>query len=122
MNNVSLMGRLVADPVVRVTSNDVTVANFTLAIDRGYGDDKTADFIDVVAWRATAEFVANWFRKGMRVAVSGSIQTRVWEADDGSRRKSVEVVAREVFFADSPRDQPFDGKKPRGSKGNIRKR
>ena len=92
LNKAILMGRLVAEPELRHTPNNIAVASFTLAVDRTYGQDKQTDFLDIVAWRSTAEFVSKWFHKGMLVAVSGRIQTRNWEDKQGNKRKSVEVV------------------------------
>ena len=106
LNKAILMGRLTADPELRKTSGDVSVTTFTLAVNRSFtrqGEQAQTDFIDIVAWRSTAEFAAKWFTKGMQVAVSGKIQTRTWEDKQGNKRKSVEVVADEVFFADSKR-------------------
>ncbi|MBR4304808.1 MAG: single-stranded DNA-binding protein [Clostridia bacterium] len=106
LNKAILMGRLTADPELRKTSGDVSVTTFTLAVNRSFtrqGEQAQTDFIDIVAWRNTAEFAAKWFQKGMQVAVSGKIQTRTWEDKQGNKRKSVEVVADEVFFADSKR-------------------
>jgi single-strand DNA-binding protein len=106
LNKAILMGRLTADPELRKTSGDVSVTTFTLAVNRSFtrqGEQAQTDFIDIVAWRSTAEFAAKWFQKGMQVAVSGKIQTRTWEDKQGNKRKSVEVVADEVFFADSKR-------------------
>lgn len=123
LNKVILMGRLTAYPELRHTQNNIPVASFTLAVDRSFGQEKQTDFLDIVAWRNTAEFVSKWFSKGMLVAVSGRLQTRTWEDKQGSKRKSVEVVADEAFFAESkkgssdqqqnfsPADdfEPFDG-------------
>ena len=110
LNKAILMGRLTADPELRKTSGDVSVTTFTLAVNRSFtrqGEQAQTDFIDIVAWRNTAEFAAKWFQKGMQVAVSGKIQTRTWEDKQGNKRKTVEVVADEVFFADSKRgDSP----------------
>lgn len=120
LNRAILMGRLVADPELRKTANDTSVTTFTLAVNRSFsrpGEQAQTDFIDIVAWRGTADFAAKWFTKGMQVAVSGKIQTRTWEDKAGQKRKSVEVVADEVFFADSKRGdapardtmpEPFD--------------
>lgn len=106
LNRAVLMGRVVADPEMRKTASNTSVTSFTLAVQRSYGKDeeKQTDFIDIVAWRGTAEFAAKWFTKGMQVAVSGKIQTRTWEDKEGHKRKAVEVVADEVFFADSKRE------------------
>ena len=111
LNHIVLMGRLTRDPELRRTGSGVAVASFSIAVDRDFGSrdggEKETDFIDIVAWRGTADFAAKWFTKGMQVAVSGKIQTRTWEDKQGNKRKSVEVVADEVFFADSKRgDSP----------------
>jgi single-strand DNA-binding protein len=105
------MGRLTSDPELRHTPNGVAVSTFTLAINRRFtkaGEQKTADFIDIVCWRNNAEFASKYFRKGQQVAIVGSIQTRNWKDKDGNNRKSTEVIADEVFFADSKKDSsPF---------------
>lgn len=107
LNNVVLMGRLVADPELRHTPNDIAVTSFTLAVNRSYakaGTDRATDFIDIVAWRSTAEFVSKYFTKGQLVAVQGSIQTRTYQDKDGNNRKAFEVVASNVYFADAKKD------------------
>lgn len=107
LNKAILMGRLTADPELRQTPNNISVVSFTLALDRSYakpGEQKQTDFIDIVAWRQTAEFVSKYFRKGQLVAVAGRIQTRMWEDKQGNKRKSTEVVADEVHFAEAKRD------------------
>lgn len=109
LNKAILMGRLVADPELRHTPSNTPVSSFTLAVNRSFGKGDQTDFIDVVAWQSTAEFVSKWFRKGMLVAVAGRISTRTWEDKQGQKRKSVEVVADEVHFAESKKDtQPRD--------------
>ncbi len=107
LNVAILMGRLVADPELRHTPNDVSVTSFTIAVDRSYvksGADRQADFIDIVAWRSTADFVCRYFHKGQLVAVQGSIQTRSYTDKDGNKRKAFEIVADNVHFAESKRD------------------
>lgn len=107
LNNVVLMGRLVADPELRHTPNDIAVTSFTLAVNRSYakaGAERATDFIDIVAWRSTAEFVSKYFTKGQLVAVQGSIQTRTYQDKEGNNRKAFEVVASNVYFADSKKD------------------
>ncbi|NLG92443.1 MAG: single-stranded DNA-binding protein [Clostridiales bacterium] len=107
LNVAVLMGRLVADPELRHTPNDISVTSFTLAVDRSYvkaGAERQADFIDVVAWRSTADFVCKYFHKGQLVAVQGSIQTRTYTDKEGNKRKAFEVVADNVHFAESKRD------------------
>ena len=103
MNQCQIMGRLTGDPKLRQTRNGPMVASFTLAVERRF-QRETVDFIDVVAWRNTAEFCSKYFSKGMRVAVSGSIQTRMYEDKDGNTRKAYEVVADAVYFADGKRE------------------
>lgn len=108
LNKVILMGRLTRDPELRHTQSDIPVASFTLAVDRGYSrrDDsqqQSADFINIVAWRNTAEFVSKWFSKGQLVAVSGRLQVRNYKDRDGNNRTATEVVADECFFAESKR-------------------
>jgi len=102
LNVAILMGRLVADPEIRHTPNDIAVTSFTIAVDRSYvksGAERQADFIDIVA-----EFVCKYFRKGQMIAVQGSIQTRSYTDKDGNKRKAFEIVADNVHFADSKRD------------------
>jgi len=105
LNNVCLVGRLTRDPELRHTANETPVCNFTLAVDRRFKSDgqPTADFINIIAWQNTAEFVEKWFTKGMRVFAVGRIQTRNWEDRDGNKRYSTEVVADQVGFADGKR-------------------
>lgn len=117
LNKAILMGRLTRDPELRTTPNGVSVASFTLAVDRNYarqGEQKQTDFLDIVCWRQTAEFVSKYFTKGQQVAVTGSIQTRKWQDKNGQNRVSVEIVADEVFFADSKREP---GARPAGNFG-----
>ena len=107
LNVAVLMGRLTADPELKHTPNDVAVTSFTIAVDRSYvksGTERQADFIDVVAWRGTAEFVAKYFHKGQLIAVQGSIQTRTYTDKDGNKRKAFEVVADNVHFAESKKE------------------
>ncbi len=107
LNVAAIMGRLTADPELRHTPSNVAVTTFTLAVDRSYakaGTERQTDFIDVVAWRNTAEFVCRYFSKGRMMAVTGSIQTRTYEDKQGNKRKAFEIVANDVNFADSKRD------------------
>ena len=107
LNKAILMERLVADPELRRTPNNNSVTSFTLAVNRSFtrqGEQPQTDFIDIVAWGKTAEFVSRYFVKGQQVAVAGRIQTRMWEDKQGNKRKSVEVVAEEVHFAEPKRD------------------
>ena len=98
------MGRLTRNPELRRTGSGVAVASFTLAVDRdltGKDGEKKTDFIDCVAWRATGEFVSKYFTKGRMACVSGSLQLRDWTDKDGNKRRSAEVIADNVYFADS---------------------
>ena len=106
LNRAILMGRLTADPALRHTQSNRPVTSFALAVDRSYGKEQQADFIDIVAWNKTAEFVCQYFRKGLLVAVEGRLQTRLWEDKQGNKRKSVEVVADRVHFAEPKRAEP----------------
>ena len=101
INTVTLLGRLVADPELRHTSNDTAVTNFTLAVDAGWGEHKRTDFIDCAAWRSTAEFICQYFAKGRKIAVTGSLQAESYEDRQGNKRKKVEVNVKEADFADS---------------------
>ena len=105
MNCVVLVGRLTADPELRSTQSGVSVCSFGIAVDRRFssGGERQADFIDCVAWRQTAEFVAKYFSKGKLIGIEGSIQTRNYEDKQGNRRKAVEVVAGQVSFV-GPKD------------------
>jgi single-strand DNA-binding protein len=102
LNVVVLTGRMVADPELKSTNNGTSVCSFKIAVDRRYkaGDEKQADFINIVAWRSSAEFVSKYFKKGQAIAVEGSIQTRNYQDKDGNNRTAFEVVASNVQFAD----------------------
>ena len=112
LNVVVLMGRLVADPELRRTQNDTAVCSFRIAVDRNFvsktSGERQTDFIDVVAWRGTGEFVSRYFTKGQMIAVTGSIQTRSYEDKQGNRRTAVEVVADNVSFTGSNRESGSD--------------
>ncbi len=107
MNKAILMGRLTRDPELRTTSNNVSVSTFTLAIDRNYNTrdgERLTDFIPIVVWRQNADFVHRYFVKGQRMLVVGSIQPRSYVDQSGQKRYVTEVVADEVYFADSKRE------------------
>lgn len=108
LNHIVLMGRLTRDPELRRTGSGVAVASFSIAVDRDFGNretgEKETDFIDIVAWRQTAEFVSKYFAKGRMAVVSGRLQIRVWTDKEGNKRRSAEVVADNVYFGDSRRD------------------
>lgn len=104
LNSIVIMGRLTADPELKVTQGGTPVCSFTVAVDRDFqrqGEEKQTDFIDVVAWRSTAEFVSRYFPKGRMIVVQGSLQSRKWQDRDGNKRVSWEVQADKVFFAGS---------------------
>ena len=108
LNKIFIMGRLTRDPELRRTQTGTPVASFSLAVDRDFKDKSTGeratDFIDVVAWRQTAEFVSRYFSKGRMAVVEGRLQIRDWTDRDGGKRRSAEVVADNVYFGDSKRD------------------
>ena len=108
LNRIILMGRLTRDPELRHTQTGTPVASFSLAVDRDFKDkttgEKSTDFIDIVAWRQTAEFVSRYFTKGRLAVVEGRLQLRDWTDRDGNKRRSAEVVAENVYFGDSKRD------------------
>ena len=107
LNKVIIMGRLVKDPELRRTQSGTAVTSFRIAVDRDFKSQdgsKQADFFDVVAWRATAEFVSKYFTKGRMAVVEGRLQIRDWTDKDGNKRRSAEVVADQVYFGDSKRD------------------
>ena len=108
LNHIVLMGRLTRDPELRRTQSGLSVAAFTIAVDRDFGTredgSKETDFVDIVAWRSTAEFVQKYFSKGRMAVVSGRLQLRKWTDNQGNKRISAEVVAESVYFGDSKRD------------------
>ena len=107
LNRIILMGRLTRDPELRHTQSGTAVASFSLAVERdrsAQGEERKTDFIDIVAWRNTADFVASYFTKGRMAVVEGRLQIREWTDRDGGKRRTAEVVADNVYFADSRRD------------------
>ena len=108
MNKVILMGRLTRDPEVRYTqTNNTLVASFSIAVNRRFtrpGEERQADFINIVAWSKLGEFCSKYFKKGQQVGVIGRLQVRNWEDEQGQKRYVTEVVAEEAYFADSKRD------------------
>jgi len=113
LNRITIMGRLVKDPELRRTQSGTSVCSFTVAVDRDFqGKDnaeRQTDFIDVVAWRQTAEFICKYFGKGRMIIVDGSLQSRKWQDKNGQNRTSWEVMANNVYFGDSKRDGQSDG-------------
>lgn len=116
LNVVAIMGRLVADPELRTTTQGTNVCTFRIACERSYapnGQQRQADFVDIVAWGKTAEFICKFFQRGSMIAIDGSIQTRHYQGKDGSNRTAVEVVANNISFAgakaaDKPAARGFD--------------
>jgi len=108
LNHITIMGRLTRDPELRSTQAGVSVASFTVAVDRDFGGrdggEKQTDFIDCVAWRQTGEFVSKYFRKGSMIVVSGRLQSRKWQDREGNNRTNWEVNADNVYFGESRRD------------------
>ena len=108
LNHITIMGRLTNDPELRRTGTGVAVTSFTLAVDRdfkGSNGEKETDFIDVVAWKNTAEFVDKHFAKGRMAVVSGRLQIRNWTDKDGNKRRTAEVIADNVYFGDSKKEE-----------------
>lgn len=111
LNVVVLTGRLVADPELKHTSSDLPVTSFSIAVNRKFvksGEERQADFIDIVAWRSTAEFICKYFKKGNLIAIEGSIQTRTYQDKDGKNRKVFEVIANNVHFVESKKDSEYN--------------
>ena len=107
LNRITIMGRLVRDPELRSTNTGTPVAGFTIACDRDFKNSdggKDTDFIEIVAWRKTAEFVSQYFSKGRMAIVEGRLQIREWKDKDGNNRRTAEIVAENVYFGDSKRD------------------
>ena len=118
LNHIVIMGRLARDPELRRTQTGTPVASFRLAVDRDFKDkstgERSTDWIDVVAWRGTAEFVFRYFSKGRMAVVEGSLQVRDWTDKDGNKRRSTEVVADNVYFGDSKRPESGTPAEPSG--------
>lgn len=116
LNQIIIMGRMTRDPELRRTGSGIAVASFTLAVDRDYsgkdGGEKEVDFIDCVAWKGTGEFVAKHFTKGRMAAVSGRLQIRSWTDKDGIKRRNAEIIADNVYFADSKKDTEVSPETP----------
>jgi len=109
MNQIVLMGRLTRDPELRYTQNNTPVASFAIAVDRRFaqkdGGERQTDFIDIVAWQNTGEFVSKYFVKGQMALVTGRLQIRDWTDRDGNKRRSAEVVADNVYFTESKKSR-----------------
>lgn len=118
LNHITLMGRLTVDPELRRTANGTAVASFSIACERDFassGTEKETDFINIVAWRNTAEFVSKYFSKGRMAVISGRLQMRSFTDKNGNKRVAAEVVAESIYFGDSKRDgaaAPSNGQEP----------
>ena len=123
LNHIVIMGRLTRDPELRRTGSGTAVASFTLAVDRDFGKnengERETDFIDCVAWRQTGEFVSKYFTKGRMAVVSGRLQIRSWTDKEGNKRRTAEVVADNVYFGDSKRDDQGGSSYSGNSYGNY---
>ena len=123
LNKIFIMGRLTRDPELRHTQTGTAVATFSLAVDRDFKDKSTGeratDFINVVAWRQTGEFVSRYFTKGRMAVVEGRLQMRDWTDKDGNKRTTAEVVAENVYFGDSKRDGESGGSYSSGYAGGY---
>jgi single-strand DNA-binding protein len=106
LNHITIMGRLTRDPELRRTGSGVSVASFTIAVDRDFAKDgeKKTDFIDCVAWRQTGEFISKYFTKGRMIVVDGHLEIREWTDKEGNKRRSAEVIVANAYFGDSKRD------------------
>ena len=123
LNHITIMGRLTRDPELRRTGSGIAVASFSLAVDRDFspkdGGERETDFIDCVAWRQTGEFVSKYFTKGRMAVVSGRLQIRSWTDKEGNKRRTAEVVADNVYFGDSKRDDQSGSSYSGNSYGNY---
>ena len=121
LNTIAIMGRLAADPILRRTQTGVAVASFTLACERDFaaqGEARETDFIDVCAWRYTAEFVEKYFSKGQMAIVTGRLQIRNWEDKEGNKRRSAEILADHVYFGEGKKDRA-ETSEPQGGFSEI---
>ena len=122
LNRITIMGRLVRDPELRQTGSGTAVTSFSIACDRDFksqSGEKETDFIDVVAWRSTAEFVSKYFTKGRAAVIDGRLQIRGWTDRDGNPRKTAEIVADHVYFGDSKPETSAAGMQPVGPNAGV---
>lgn len=114
LNHIVIMGRLTKDVELRRTGTGVAVASFTIACDRDFKSEggETTDFVDVVAWRNTAEFASKYFSKGKMAVVSGRLQIRGWTDKDGNKRKNAEVLADNIYFGEAKKEESAAGVAP----------
>lgn len=113
LNHIDIMGRMTRDPELRRTDSGIAVTSFTLAVERDFspkdGGERETDFIDVVCWRSTAEFVQKYFGKGSMAIASGRLQIRAWTDKDGNKRRSAEVLADNVYFGEAKKSDTYTG-------------
>ena len=125
LNHITLMGRLVADPELRRTTNGTPVASFRIACDRdfsGKGEEKKCDFFSCVAWRHTGEFISKYFTKGRMIVIDGRLENRDWNDKDGNKRTSTEIIVENAYFGDSKKDgdgAPANGGNSYGGNGGY---
>ena len=112
LNHITIVGRLTKDVELRRTNSGHAVASFTIACDRDFGQEKETDFIDIVAWRQTGEFVSKHFSKGKMIIVSGRLQIRKWNDKDGNKRSTAEIVADNCYFGDAKKESAQAGFAP----------
>ena len=123
LNKIFIMGRLTRDPELRRTQSGTPVTSFSLAVDRDFksqSGEKETDFVDIVAWRSTADFVSKFFTKGRMAVVEGRLQIRDWKDKDGNNRRSAEVVAEHVYFGDSKQRSESDTASAPPASGDFR--
>lgn len=121
LNTIAIMGRLTADPILRRTQSGVAVASFALACERDFaaqGETRETDFIDIVAWRYTAEFAEKYFSKGQMAIVTGRLQIRNWQDKEGNKRRSAEILADHVYFGEGKKDRA-ETSEPQGGFSEI---
>ena len=125
LNHITIMGRLCADPELKHTQSDIPVTSFRIAVERNYtnqDNEREVDFFDVTTWRGTAEIVSKYFSKGRMIAIDGRLETQSWTDRDGHNRVTVGIVAENVYFADSKRNEDAGAKSGKGkSQGRGRK-
>ena len=111
MNKIILLGRLTKDPEIRMTQNETKVAKFTLAVNRKYvkdGEERHADFFNIVVYSKLADFTEKYLKQGIQISLSGRLQNRNWEDENGQKHYITEIIAEEIYFADSVKKQPDD--------------
>lgn len=118
INNITIMGRITADPELKKTPSEISVAKFTVAVERA-DKERTTDFLDVVAWRSTAEFITKYFSKGDMIAVVGSLQARKYEDKNGQKRTAYEIVASNVSFCGSKKSEDNKSENPESPKPDF---